>query len=90
MTNGTRQQVAVSTLSEAEFYADNSFEYIAYAYPLTADKIPQVVKLTSSWRNSMSMWTIVLFWVPWMSTYILTSRQKMVCFPQGGLWEQER
>ena len=47
MTDGTRRQVVVSTLSEAEFYADNGFDDIAYAYPLTADKIPQVARLTS-------------------------------------------
>ena len=45
MTNGTCRRVVVSTLSEAEFYAEGGYDDIAYAYPLTADKIPQVTKL---------------------------------------------
>ena len=40
MTGGTRRCITVSTLAEAEFYADNGFDDILYAYPICG--IPKV------------------------------------------------
>ena len=39
MTNGTRRRIVVSTIKEAEFYADNGYDDILYAYPLVREKI---------------------------------------------------
>lgn len=39
MTNGTRRQVVVSTLAEAQFYFENGFDDITYAYPLSINKV---------------------------------------------------
>lgn len=41
MTNGTKNCIVVSTLAEAEFFADGGFDDILYAYPFTQDKIPR-------------------------------------------------
>ena len=41
MTNGTKRRVAVSTVREAEFFADAGFDDIAYAYVFSADKLPR-------------------------------------------------
>lgn len=47
MTNGTCSQVVVSTLAEAQFYYENGFDDIVYAYPLSKDKIRQCAELQS-------------------------------------------
>ena len=39
-TGGTKRCIAVSTLAEAEFYADHGFEDICYAVPITKDDLP--------------------------------------------------
>ena len=41
LTGGTRRKIACSTLPECYMYADNGFEDILLAYPITADKIPR-------------------------------------------------
>lgn len=38
MTGGTKRKIAVSTIAEARFYADNGFDDILYAFPFSADK----------------------------------------------------
>jgi len=45
MTNGTKRCIVVSTLAEAEFFADGGFDDITYGYPITPDKLPQASKL---------------------------------------------
>uniref|UniRef100_A0A2C9LN28 D-serine dehydratase-like domain-containing protein n=1 Tax=Biomphalaria glabrata TaxID=6526 RepID=A0A2C9LN28_BIOGL len=44
-TNGTKRCIAVSTLAEAEFYANNGFDDILLAYPVTEDKIQRCLAL---------------------------------------------
>ena len=39
MTNGTKRCVVVSTVKEAEFFADGGFDDILYAYVFTEDKL---------------------------------------------------
>jgi D-serine deaminase-like pyridoxal phosphate-dependent protein len=39
MTAGTRRRISVSTIAEAQFYAENGFDDILYAYPITQDKL---------------------------------------------------
>ncbi|XP_074642370.1 D-serine dehydratase-like [Tubulanus polymorphus] len=41
MTGGTKRCVCVSTLKEAEFFADGGFDDIVYAAPLIAAKVPR-------------------------------------------------
>jgi D-serine deaminase-like pyridoxal phosphate-dependent protein len=45
MTSSTRRQVVVSTLAEAQFYLENGFDDITYAYPLSFDKLPRCAEL---------------------------------------------
>ncbi|CAL1539171.1 unnamed protein product [Lymnaea stagnalis] len=45
-TKGSKRCIAVSTLAEAEFYAENGFDDILLAYPITADKINRCLALT--------------------------------------------
>ncbi|XP_072125879.1 D-serine dehydratase [Mobula birostris] len=45
MTGGSRRCIAVSTLAEARFYADNGFDDILYAYPLPIDKVETCAEL---------------------------------------------
>ena len=45
MTGGSRRCISVSTLAEAEFYANGGFDDITYAYPLSPDKVPQATQL---------------------------------------------
>eukprot|EP00434_Breviolum_minutum_P016251 symbB.v1.2.014321.t1/scaffold1020.1/size145545/9 len=45
-TGGSKRCITVSTLAEAEFYADAGFEDICYAVPITADKLPRAAALT--------------------------------------------
>ncbi|CAH1802444.1 unnamed protein product, partial [Owenia fusiformis] len=40
MTNGSKRCITVSTIKEAQFFADGGYDDILYAYPLTANKIP--------------------------------------------------
>lgn len=39
MTNGTKKKIAVSTIDEAVFYADNGFEDILWASPIVKERI---------------------------------------------------
>ena len=43
MTNGTKRQIVVSTLCEAEFYADNGFDDVLYGVCFTHDKLPRLL-----------------------------------------------
>ncbi|XP_031562465.1 uncharacterized protein LOC116298221 [Actinia tenebrosa] len=45
MTGGTKKCIVVSTLSEAEFYADGGYDDITYGFPITPDKLPQAASL---------------------------------------------
>ena len=45
MTGGSKTCLSVSTLAEAEFYANGGFDDITYAYPLSPDKVPQAAQL---------------------------------------------
>ena len=45
MTEGTKRCISVSTLAEAEFYANAGYDDITYAYPLSTDKVPQAAQL---------------------------------------------
>jgi D-serine deaminase-like pyridoxal phosphate-dependent protein len=45
MTGGTKRCIVVSTLSEAEFFADGGYDDITYGFPITPDKLPQAAKL---------------------------------------------
>ncbi|XP_041352165.1 D-threo-3-hydroxyaspartate dehydratase-like [Gigantopelta aegis] len=47
-TGGKKQHITVSTIQEAEFYAENGFDDILYAYPITADKITRCVNIANS------------------------------------------
>ena len=47
MTAASKTCISVSTLSEAEFYANAGYDDITYAYPLSPDKIPQASQLLS-------------------------------------------
>lgn len=47
MTNGIRRQVVVSTLAEAEFYFQNEFDDITYAYPLSIDKVQRCAEFVN-------------------------------------------
>lgn len=47
LTGGKRQKIATSTLAESEFYADNGYDDILFAYPITSDKADRCVKLTN-------------------------------------------
>lgn len=44
-TGGTKRCITVSTLAEAEFYADAGFEDICYAVPITSEKLPRAAQL---------------------------------------------
>jgi D-serine deaminase-like pyridoxal phosphate-dependent protein len=46
-TGGAKRGITVSTLAEAEFYADRGWDDILYAVPLTPDKIASAAKLTA-------------------------------------------
>ena len=41
MTNGTKRCITVSTVREAEMFADAGFDDILYAYPFSFDKLPR-------------------------------------------------
>ncbi len=41
MTNGSKCSIAVSTVKEAEFFAQGGFDDILYAFPFTKDKMPR-------------------------------------------------
>ncbi len=41
MTGGTKRGIVVSTVKEAEFFAEAGFDDILYAYPFTKDKVPR-------------------------------------------------
>ena len=41
MTNGTKRRITVSTVKEAEHFADSGFDDILYAYIFSADKLPR-------------------------------------------------
>ena len=41
MTAGTKRCVVVSTLAEAELYADGGYDDILLAIPFTEDKLPR-------------------------------------------------
>lgn len=43
ITAGSRRKIATSTLAECEFYADNGYEDILFAYPITGDKMSRWV-----------------------------------------------
>lgn len=45
MTNGTRRRIVVSTLAEAEFFADGGFDDITYGRLITPDRLPHAAKL---------------------------------------------
>lgn len=45
MTGGTKREVVVSTLSEAEFFADGGFDDIFYASPVIPNRIPRISQL---------------------------------------------
>lgn len=45
MTGGTKRCIVVSTLSEAEFFADGGYDDITYGFPITQDKLPQAANL---------------------------------------------
>ena len=47
MTNNTRCQVVVSTLAEAQFYFENGFNDITYAYPLSFEKLSRCAELVN-------------------------------------------
>ena len=47
MTSNTRRQVVVSTLAEAQFYFENGFDDITYAYPLSFEKLPRCAEFLS-------------------------------------------
>eukprot|EP00931_Biecheleriopsis_adriatica_P108924 TRINITY_DN83195_c0_g1_i1.p1 TRINITY_DN83195_c0_g1~~TRINITY_DN83195_c0_g1_i1.p1 ORF type:complete len:416 (-),score=87.95 TRINITY_DN83195_c0_g1_i1:36-1283(-) len=44
-TGGSKRCITVSTLAEAEFFADGGFDDICYAVPITADKLPRAALL---------------------------------------------
>ncbi|CAE7866611.1 dthadh [Symbiodinium microadriaticum] len=44
-TGGTCRGITVSTLAEAEFFANGGFDDICYAVPITADKLPRAALL---------------------------------------------
>lgn len=46
-TGGSKQCITVSTLQEAEFYADNGFDDILLALPLAAFHFPRIWNLTN-------------------------------------------
>lgn len=56
MTNGTCKQVVVSTLAEAQFYSENGFSDITYAYPLSIDK----VKRSAEFVNKLELFHITV------------------------------
>ena len=39
MTGGTKRKITVSTIMEAEFYAENGFEDILFASPIVKERI---------------------------------------------------
>ncbi|HUG44530.1 MAG TPA: alanine racemase [Acidobacteriota bacterium] len=43
--------ITVSTLAEARYFSDAGFEDILYAFPLTPDKLPEVLQLTRRCRE---------------------------------------
>ena len=43
MTDGTKRGIVVSTVKEAEFYADNGYDDILYAYPISGNKLKRYV-----------------------------------------------
>ncbi len=43
--NGRLFGITVSTLAEAWYYAENGFDSLTYAFPVTADKLPEIVDL---------------------------------------------
>jgi D-serine deaminase-like pyridoxal phosphate-dependent protein len=44
-SGGTRRRITCSTLAEATFFADAGFDDILYAVPITADKLPEALRL---------------------------------------------
>jgi D-serine deaminase-like pyridoxal phosphate-dependent protein len=51
MTGGTKRCIVVSTLAEAEFYADNDFDDILYGYPLSPNKFERCKNLSERLNN---------------------------------------
>ncbi|KAL3854651.1 hypothetical protein ACJMK2_013911 [Sinanodonta woodiana] len=47
MTGGTKKKIVVSTLAEAEFYADNGFDDILYGFPIIKEKLDRCAKLVN-------------------------------------------
>ena len=51
MTGGTKKRIVVSTIAEAEFFADNGFDDILYGVIYTHQQLPryhaEVLKLAS-------------------------------------------
>ena len=45
-TGGSRKRIVVSTLREAQFFADGGFDDILYAVPITADRLKDAAALT--------------------------------------------
>eukprot|EP01060_Flectonema_neradi_P019696 TRINITY_DN2699_c2_g1_i2.p1 TRINITY_DN2699_c2_g1~~TRINITY_DN2699_c2_g1_i2.p1 ORF type:complete len:294 (+),score=49.40 TRINITY_DN2699_c2_g1_i2:3-884(+) len=46
-TGGRRSGIVVSTIREAEFFAENGFSDIIYAVPITPDKVPAAASLST-------------------------------------------
>lgn len=46
VTAGTKRRITVSTLAEAQFFADGGFDDIIYAVPITTDKLPLAAAFT--------------------------------------------
>lgn len=38
--------ITVSTMAEAEYFADNDYQKITYAFPITVDKLPDVLEIS--------------------------------------------
>ncbi|KAK7111800.1 hypothetical protein V1264_011375 [Littorina saxatilis] len=47
LTGGTRRKIACSTIPECRLYADNDYEDILLAFPISADKIPRCAELAN-------------------------------------------
>ncbi|KAL3854648.1 hypothetical protein ACJMK2_013909 [Sinanodonta woodiana] len=47
MTGGNKRKISVSTLAEAEFYADNGFDDILFAHPFITQRLDRCVALAN-------------------------------------------
>ena len=52
-TGGTRRRITVSTLAEAQFFADGGFDDILYAVPITPDKLGEAADRIDRFVNSL-------------------------------------